>query len=145
MEKKTYKAGPITLAIALIVSGVVLLGFNFGLISNLSGFWKLWPLLLVGLGVEYFVRRTMAGENEDVRFHVGSLVLLILLLMAGGVVYTATTISKDFGSILNAIPWGNSNLYKRHWEAEPIQLKAGELLFIENKVGQVKQLSSRTS
>ncbi len=144
MEKKTYKVGPITLAIALIVSGLALLGYNFGFIGNLSGLWKLWPLLLVGVGVEYFVRRMLAGDTgeNEVRFHVGSLLLLILLLMAGGVAYTVTTVSKDFGGILNAIPWGNSNLYKRHWEAEPMQLKAGEQLFIENKVGQVKLSSA---
>ncbi len=145
MEKKTYKVGPITLAIALIVSGLALLGYNFGLIANLSGLWKLWPLLLVGVGAEYFVRRMLAGDagENEVRFHVGSLVLLILLLMAGGVAYTVATVSKDFGGILNVIPWEDSALaYKRSWAAEPIPLKAGELLFIENKVGQVKLSSA---
>jgi len=142
VEKKTSKVGPITLAIGLIASGLVLLLYNFGVVSSLTWLWKLWPLLLIGVGVEYFIRKRIAGK-EEVRFHAGSLILIIILIIVGGAAYAVATISKDFGGFFNGIPWYRTELaYQRNWESEPVQIKAEEELVINNKIGEIKLFSA---
>lgn len=137
-EKGTSKAGPITLAVGLIAGGLALLLYNFGAVKTLEWLWKLWPVLLIGVGLEYFVKRALNREGA-VHFHVPSILLIVLLIFAGGAVYAATNIGRNFDTIFNGIPWHQSSLsHSRSWESGPVDLKAGEQLLIENKVGRVQ-------
>jgi hypothetical protein len=73
--KGMTKAGPITLAVGLIAGGGVLLFYNLGAVKNLDWLWKLWPVLLIGVGLEYFIKRALIRE-EEVHFHVPSILLI---------------------------------------------------------------------
>lgn len=138
--KGIYKAGPITLALGLVIGGFVLLFYNFGVIGSLEWLWKLWPVLIIGIGVEYFVKRVLI-RKEEVHIHVPSLLLILLLIISGGVFYAATNIASNISSFMGGIPFHQTKLsYSRSWEAEPVEIKAGDKLIINNKVGLIKLL-----
>jgi len=147
-EKATSKAGPVTLAVGLIIGGTVLLFYNFGVIAGLDWLWKLWPVLLIGVGLEYFIKRAL-GRWAPVHFHTASIILIILLIFAGGVFYATANAIKNFGGVENlikGIPWHTASLtYSRSWESEPVEVKAGDQLIIHNKVGLVNLLPSAGS
>lgn len=139
-EKGMSKAGPITLAVGLIAGGVVLLLYNFGAVPGLQLLWKLWPLLLIGVGVEYFVKKGIAG-GEPVHFHAPSILLIVLMILAGGVLYAATNVTKNLGGIWDGILSDQADLsYSRAWESGPVEVKPGDNLLVENNVGKVRLL-----
>lgn len=141
-EKGLIKAGPVTLAVGLIAGGVVALLYNFGAIASLESLWKLWPVLFIGVGLEYFIKKALNRE-EAVHFHVPSILLIVLMILAGGTLYAATNISRNFGGILNGIPWHQADLsFSRAWESDPVGMKAGEKLLIASSVGKVRLISA---
>ncbi len=122
------KAGPITLACGLILGGVLLLLANFGVITSLTWLWKLSPILLVGIGVEYFLKRLLNRDPEiEVRFSVVSLLLIIALILVSGMVSTGA------GSFLGSL--GQS--YTRTWDSQPLEVKDGDQLVVENPFGMI--------
>jgi hypothetical protein len=124
---RRVKAGPITLACGLIIGGVVLLLANFGAISSLTWLWKLSPLLLVGIGAEYFLKRQLNRDPEiEVRFSIASLLLVIVLILVSGMVSTG-------GSFLGSL--GQS--YTRTWDSQPLEVKDGDQLVVENPFGRI--------
>ena len=138
MKNGTIKVGPITLALGLIIGGLGLLLYNFKSITSLDWLWKLWPVLLIGVGVEYFWRRK-STQSEEVRFHVPSILLILLLIIAGGVGYAATNMGSVLDRIIYEIPWYHNKLgYQRNWDAEPIIMEAGDQLVIQNKIGKIE-------
>lgn len=84
MNSGRLKAGPLTAALGLIIVGGVLLLKNFAHFTWLDQVWRWWPLLLVGLGVEFLVKQKLSKEGE-VRFHWPSLLLLLILLFGVGI------------------------------------------------------------
>ena len=138
--KETAKAGPVTLALGLIAGGVVLLLHNFGLIKSLDWLWKLWPVILIAVGAEYFIKKALS--QEDVKFHVPSLFLIVILIIAGGVGYAAANLGKNLDGIVDGLPWNENLTYSRTWEAESVVMQAGEELLIENKTGKIKLLQA---
>lgn len=134
------KAGPITLALGLVIGGLVLLLHNLGAIANLEWLWKLWPVLIIGIGLEYFIKRVLVQE-EDVHFHIPSLLLILLLILLGGITYAASNIGRNIDSFIGGIPFHQTSLdYSRNWQADPVAVKAGEQLVIDNRVGRVELL-----
>lgn len=143
VEKGMSKAGPVTLALGLIVAGIVLLLYNFGMITSLGWVWKLWPLLLIGIGLEYFLKRAFNPEGE-VRFHVPSFMLILLMIITSGAAYAATNIGRNIDGFLDGMPWYDKHFtYSRSWESVPLEINAGEQLTIENNVGKVELLPAR--
>ncbi len=127
------KAGPITLACGLILGGAVLLLHNLGAVPSLAWLWKLSPLLLVGIGLEYFLRRILNRDPEiEVRFSGGSLLLIILLIIAAGAISSA-------GGFLESMPWWSwtGQSYTRTWESQPLEVKEGDNLVVDNPVGRI--------
>jgi hypothetical protein len=100
---------------------------NFGAISSLTWLWKLSPLLLVGIGAEYFLKRQLNRDPEiEVRFSVVSLLLVIVLILVSGMVSTG-------GSFLGSL--GQS--YTRTWDSQPLEIKDGDQLVVENPFGRI--------
>lgn len=124
------KAGPVTLALGLIGLGVGMLVYNFGGLTSVQSLWRYWPLLLIGLGVEYFVRRLLHREREVV-FHIPS-AMLIGLIIATGLVSNAM-LSLGLNQILEDIVFGNRVGYTRQWQSEPLEVAAGSGLRVESK------------
>ena len=137
--KGIVKAGPITLALGLIIGGLVLLLFNFGVVRNLGWLWNLWPLFLIGIGLEYFIRKAQNKEQE-VHFHVPSIILIIFLLIAGGVSYAAVNFARNIDNFTGGFPFYQANLdYSRTWESqEPVAIEVGETLTVQNQRGRVE-------
>jgi hypothetical protein len=98
---KQSRVGPLTLACGLIGSGILLLLHNFGVLVNLDPLLRLWPLLLIGAGIEYFVKRYLY-KDQLATFHIPSLLLIILLILAGA---TALKINNHMYNLLQRITW----------------------------------------
>ncbi len=82
------KTGPITLALDLMVLGIGMLLCNFGSLSSPQSLWKYWSFLLIGLGVEFFIRRLLQKDQEVV-FHVPSTLLVGVIILIGIAVITS--------------------------------------------------------
>lgn len=131
------KAGPITLACGLILGGAVLLLYNLGVIPSLAWLWKLSPILLVGIGLEYFLKRMLNRDPEtEVRFSGASLMLIILLLLVGGVYSTAVGIAGS--NFLDSLLWSwNGQTYVRTLETKPLVVQDGDKLVVDDPVGRI--------
>lgn len=85
MNRMTYKVGRITVAVGLVAFGTALLVDNLaGTNQSLSLLLKLWPVLLIGLGLEYLARTVLAqrgGEEVRLRFDFGGAFLLTLVVI----------------------------------------------------------------
>jgi hypothetical protein len=82
IEHRSRPVGRVTVALALIGGGVLLLGTTLGLLKDPLVLLRLWPLLLVSLGVENLLSR-LRGDSR--RFDWVGLLLLALFLTATGV------------------------------------------------------------
>lgn len=129
------KAGPLTLALGLVVTGLGMLAYNFGGLSSPQSLWKFWPLLLVGLGVEYFVRRLLNKEQEVV-FHIPSAFLIGLIILAGLVVNALP--AAGLNQVLEDTVFSDRLSYTRQWQSDPLALAAGSRLRVENKNGAIQ-------
>jgi len=132
------KTGPITLALGLIGIGVGMLLYNFGGLVSVQSLWRYWPLFLVGLGVEYFIRRLLHKDLEVV-FHIPS-AMLIGLIIATGLVINAIPV-LGVNQILEDTVFDNRVCYTRQWQSDPLEVTAGSGLRVENKNGtlQIRQ------
>lgn len=128
------KVGPITLALGLIALGGGLLAANLGYTGAIKVL-KFWPLLLIGLGVEYFVRKVLAGEKE-VHFSIPSTVLIGLLAVSASAASALSQIVPR--DILNEEIFGDRTGYVRQWQGDPVAVTRGSRLEIENMLGNVE-------
>jgi hypothetical protein len=90
----------------LIMGGALLLLQELGYVSGLSwgNLWRLWPLLLVALGIDtLFARRSTAGAFFSA---------LLILALLGGAVYVVMNAS-DF-------PWMSQFVQESGWQSERI-------------------------
>lgn len=135
------KAGPVTFAVGLISVGLVLLLYNLGAVTALGWVWKLWPLLLIGIGLEYFVKRSLHREGE-VHFHLPSIILIILFMLLGGAAYAISSVGFSLGGLAGGIPWYHEDrlTYVRSWESGAVPVNAGERLLVDNKLGMIELL-----
>lgn len=135
------KAGPVTLALGLIGGGLALLLYNLGAVQSLGWMWKLWPVLLIGIGVEYFVKKSL-HRDQEVHFHVPSIILIIFLIMIGGAAYATTYVGRNLDRFLDQMPWYHEDqlTYSRCWESGDVPVEAGDRLVLENNVGLINLL-----
>lgn len=133
------KAGPITLAVGLIVGGVVLLLYNLGVIPSLAWLWKLSPVLLIGIGLEYFLKQALIRDPEaEVRFSGVSLALIAVLILASGTIYAASATGRAAWNLLESMPWfWEGRSYSRTWESQPLEVRAGDRLVVNNPIGKI--------
>ncbi|MFX4262215.1 DUF4097 family beta strand repeat-containing protein [Pelotomaculum propionicicum] len=129
------KAGTVTLALGLVGIGLGMLVYNFGGLPSLQNIWKLWPLLLICLGLEYFIRRMWNKESEVV-FHIPSVLLIGAVVLAGSA--ASAVYSADIDSILDDTVFRERISYTRHWQAEPFTPAEGSRLELENENGTLR-------
>lgn len=136
---RTIKSGSYTLALGLIALGAGLLGANVGILQ-VPAVLRLWPLLLIGLGLEYFIRKLAARGNE-VQFSLPSTVVIILL---AGALAAANALSGLIpGKLMEeGFWWGQRSEYQRQWQGDPVSLEKGAFLEVENKLGEVEIIPS---
>lgn len=104
MKPPIAKIGRITVAIGLVGFGLALLVDN--LVSTVGAVpfaLKLWPLILIGFGLEYMIRNFLAQRSETdvrLRFDFGGAVLLFLVIMlSAGITSFRTFVMPNLGHI----------------------------------------------
>ncbi|MCL6478906.1 MAG: DUF4097 family beta strand repeat-containing protein [Peptococcaceae bacterium] len=139
---RKIKVGSYTLALGLIAIGTGFLAHNLNLLEA-SMVLRLWPLLLIGLGVEYFIRKLTAKEIE-IQFSAPSVILigLIIALMAAANALYNFNPGRFLGGVFLDHVFDN-NKYVREWQAEqPVALEKGARLEIENRLGDIEITAS---
>lgn len=130
---RKIKAGPFTLALGLIALGIGALAGNFGL-TEVGSMLKLWPLLLIGLGLEYFIRKLTSGDNE-VQFSIPGAFLvgvMALTMWSANALYKMAPV--DF---MEELLSNHGTEHVRNWQGNPLEL-AGSQLEIENRIGTIE-------
>lgn len=142
------KAGPVTLAIGLIIVGLILLITNirgYGLITTVV---KLWPLLLIGLGGEFFIRSYINKKNScddsDTRFHVPTVIVILLLSLMGFLGQQAVGLLKqdEIREFLTEAVAGAKFNYKYDFNSGPIDVKPGAKIRLTGREGEVDLVPS---
>lgn len=136
--RNEIKVGPLTLALGLIALGGGLLAANLGF-TGIIDVLKFWPLLLIGLGLEYFIRKFFSKEKE-LRFSILSTVLIATLALAASAANAVSNIAPgDF--LRDQLFWDNAG-YVRQWQGDPVPVSKGSRLEIENRLGEVEITAS---
>lgn len=84
--ERVHKIGSITAGLSLIASGMAYMLYELGVISNYETIIKLWPLILIGLGVEmlYF-----NSKEENINYDKGGIFIMIIMLCFSMIMATA--------------------------------------------------------
>ncbi|HSP09775.1 MAG TPA: DUF5668 domain-containing protein [Candidatus Dormibacteraeota bacterium] len=82
----------------LVLAGIIALLANTGLISadRVAGLWNLWPVILILIGLELVIRRTVQGRSGEI-----AVALVALLAVAGAVAYVAVAPSPGATQVLD--------------------------------------------
>jgi hypothetical protein len=129
------KAGPVTLALGLVAIGLGMLVYNFGGFLSPQSLWKFWPLLLICLGLEYFIRK-IRNKDSEVVFHVPSTLLIGAVIVTG--VFINAISSANMNSVLDDIFFKERVSFTRQWQAEPFTPAEGTRVAIENENGTLR-------
>jgi hypothetical protein len=83
----------------LILIGVVALLANTGQISadRAAELWNLWPVILILIGLELVIRRTVPGRSGEI-----AMALIALLAVAGAVAYVAVAPNPGTTQVMDA-------------------------------------------
>ena len=125
------KTGPVTLAIGLIFFGSIMLISNVAGIGILDSSLKLWPLLLIGLGLEYFIKSFIYRKSDEkdghARFHFPTVIVVLLLT---GVLFTGQQVvsllhNNNLKDAITEAITGSNFSYKNEVESKSIDVKPG--------------------
>jgi hypothetical protein len=90
---KTYRVGTITMAIILISLGTIIFISQISGVLAIDMIMKLWPLMLILLGLEILYFRYKSKDDEVViKYDVFSIFLVMFILFTNLVLYTLSEI-----------------------------------------------------
>ncbi|WFA08744.1 hypothetical protein [Tissierella sp. Yu-01] len=90
---KTYRVGTITMAIILIALGTIIFISQISGVLAIDMIMKLWPLMLILLGLEILYFRYKSKDDEVViKYDVFSIFLVMFILFTNLVLYTLSEI-----------------------------------------------------
>ncbi|HYF76934.1 MAG TPA: DUF4097 family beta strand repeat-containing protein [Symbiobacteriaceae bacterium] len=100
----SLKVGRVTVAVGLVAFGVGMLLDNLNLYEGaIAMMAKLWPLLLIGYGIEYMVQSIInhrSGEDRRIRWDVGGgILLIVIVLLSVGITSFRTYVLPEGGNI----------------------------------------------
>ena len=78
---KTKRVGTISMALVLILFGIILLLSQFALVSAFELFTKLWPFILIILGLEILYYAYVSKEEVKIKYDVLSIFVVIFILL----------------------------------------------------------------
>lgn len=126
------KAGPITLAVGLILFGAILLAGNILGIGITLTALKYWPVLLIGLGAEYFIRsylnkKRYGTDEAQTKFSLATVVIIVLVALLGYTGQKAVEIlgNQDINAIISEVIAGDKYSYKNEFKSKAIDVKPG--------------------
>ena len=138
---KNRKAGPVTLALGMILFGVILLISNFSGTGIFATALKYWPLLLIGLGIEYFVRSYLNSKKEEgeAGFHFPTLIIILLIAFVGYAGHQVTGVLQrhDLNEAITEAVAGTKYSYQHEYKSNAITAAPGTKIRIDNLNGQV--------
>ncbi len=138
---KNRKAGPVTLALGMILFGIILLISNFSGTGIFAVTLKYWPLLLIGLGIEFFIRSYLNSKKEDseTRFHFPTLIIILFIAFGGfaGQQVTGILQNQDLNEAITEAVAGTKYSYKHEYKSNPITAAPGTKIRIDDLGGQV--------
>lgn len=90
---KTFRVGTITMAIILITLGVIIFISQISGVTAINMIMKLWPLMLILLGVEILYFRYKSKDDDAViKYDVFSIFLVMFILFTNLGLYTLSEI-----------------------------------------------------
>lgn len=133
----SFKVGRVTVAVGLVAFGVGMLLDNLGLYAGaIAMVAKLWPLLLIGYGLEYMVHTIInhrSGEDRRIRWDVGGGILLIIIVLLSVGITTFRTYVLPEGSNIGL----NIGPSQSRAETKQVALGNAKELVADVKVGSV--------
>lgn len=115
---RIIKTGSYTLALGLITLGVASLVANLGFLE-VSKVLKLWPLLMIGLGLEYFIQK-LTTKGEEVQFSIPSTVLIGLITVSiaiASALYSFLTGGMVEGELKDILR--SKSIHSQQWQQDP--------------------------
>jgi len=124
--KSNRRAGPITLAVGLIFFGLVMLISNLTGIGLLASVFKFWPILLMALGIEYFIKSYISkkkNEDEGARFHFPTVIIILLVTFIGFCGQQAAGLlqNRELAGLINEAIAGNAFSYTHQFTSKPVK------------------------
>ncbi len=124
------KAGPITLALGLIIFGTILFISNISGLGVLAAALKFWPILFVALGIEYFIRSFINRKNDEsheTKFHLPTVIIILLITLTGYLGHELAGLFKDheLNALITEAVAGDRYSYQREYESKAIDVKPG--------------------
>lgn len=97
-EPRVHRVGSVTLGMTMVLFGILFLLHTLGGLLTYQIIWRLWPVILVSMGIEVlFYQRSSSKQVYDK----GSVVILILI----GIFSAAMAMSGVVMEILEKYPW----------------------------------------
>lgn len=84
---KTKRVGIISMALVLILFGIILLLSQFTLVSGFELFTKLWPFTLIILGLEILYYAYVSKEEVKIKYDVFSIFIVMFILVINMGIY----------------------------------------------------------
>lgn len=73
---RVHRVGTYTTGISLVIAGILFILYEIRLIPNLEIILKLWPTILIGMGVEILL---MNARVKNFVYDKGAIIILILM------------------------------------------------------------------
>lgn len=90
---KNKRVGTITMALCLIALGILIFVSQISGVSALNISLKIWPLMLISLGLEIlYYRFVFKDEDLDIKYDIFSIFLITIVLLTNLGIYTLVEI-----------------------------------------------------
>ena len=142
------KVGTITLAVGLITIGALMLAQNF-MELVVKDYFKYWPVLLIGLGIEIIVYMALYNREENVKVNIDGLCMVFIAAVA---IISISKTSIGFNlpiringnTIINGVSYNHTvkETYVKDNISQNIDVKKVK---IRNEFGEIKVLSGTGS
>lgn len=78
---KTRRIGTLTCGCLLVIFGILFMVHMFVPALTYTFIFRLWPLILVAIGVEMIIANLHKTEDMNIKYDVGALILVFILAL----------------------------------------------------------------
>lgn len=142
-RKNSVRVGPMTLAVSLVVLGVIWLAQNLTGFPYFSYLSRWWPVLLILLGLEYLWRHSRYSPEVSVRWSVVSLIMIFII--SSGLASSAWVPPGTYMRVRDFVTHIDPVSREHSFKLEPISDYSSRTVRIENSSGEVRVRRSSDS